>query len=71
MDKQKIQFLGLPEEMECRVLHSRIDDQERQRKVQQARDLIYISGRTVDSVHVEHLLREQSLVPVIVSRVLF
>lgn len=46
-----------------RQLLVRKDDEERQRKVREARDLIYKDNYVVDSVQVNELLKAESLVP--------
>ena len=41
----------------------RVDDEARQRKVENARDIIYDQGFPVNSTHVEGFLKGESLVP--------
>ena len=53
--------------MKQRVSLARVDDDERKRKVQLARDIIYKKGYAINCEGVETLLKEQSLVPTSVS----
>ena len=53
--------------MRQRVSMARIDDGHRRRKVAYARQFIYKQNRQITSIAVENLLREESLVPTVVS----
>jgi len=55
--------------MEARQALARKDNIERRAKVEQARALIYEQGYAVNSIHVEALLKEESLVPTVVRPV--
>jgi hypothetical protein len=53
--------------MKQRKTHARIDDEARRRKVDLAREIVYQKNYSVDTPAVEALLREESLVPSLVS----
>jgi hypothetical protein len=55
------------QDMKQRETLARIDDDERRRKVDAARDIIYRQLYAVDTDRVEDLLRSESLVPIDVS----
>jgi hypothetical protein len=55
--------MGMIRDMTQRVTMARIDNDQCQNKVKIARTLIYQKGRAVNSVPVEDLLKETSLVP--------
>jgi hypothetical protein len=59
--------MGMPQDMNERETLARVDDEERRRKVDIARDIVYEKNFAVDNVNVEALLKEQSLVPTSVS----
>jgi hypothetical protein len=64
--------MGKPQDMKQRETKARVDDNNRMRKVNTAREIIYKKNYAVDSEPVETLLKEQSLVPTPVSdRALF
>lgn len=65
--KEKIAGLGTRADQKIRVTHQRVDDEVRQSKVQQARDLVYTEGYVVTSQRVEEILKDESLVPTKVS----
>jgi hypothetical protein len=52
--------------MSQRVSLARVDDHDRQRKINAARRLIFESGCAVDSTAVNNILKGQSLVPIAV-----
>lgn len=54
-------------DMKQRRTLARVDDESRRSKVDLARDIIYNKNFTVNSQHVESLLKEESLVPTAVS----
>ena len=59
--------MGTPNDMKRRQLLVHIDDDSRRGKVLRARDLIYERNYAVNTPKIEELLRDQSLVPTIVS----
>jgi hypothetical protein len=59
--------LGTKLDMKWRTLLARVDDNERKGKIQAARRSIYEGKYAVNSTVVENLLKEQSLVPTLVS----
>jgi hypothetical protein len=63
--------MGMVQDMRQRTLLARVDDESRRYKVDLARDLIYNKNYTVDSKAVEALLKQQSLVPNIVSKLFY
>jgi hypothetical protein len=54
--------VGTPKDLERRT-NLRVDDRRRQRKIEKARNIIYIQGKSITSKKVEDLLAEESLVP--------
>lgn len=62
-----VREMGTQEDTAQRRLLVRIDDDERRDKVLNARNLIYERNYAVNSTHVEALLKEQSLIPTVVS----
>lgn len=65
----KVRFIELAtmNDMEARESMARHDTQDRQQKVADARALIFNQGYAVNSVHIEALLKNESLVPTEVS----
>jgi hypothetical protein len=63
--------MGTARDMKQRETHVRVDDENRRRKVDTAREIIYKKNYAVDSGPVEALLQEQSLVPTSVSAKVF
>lgn len=61
--KEDICKLGTDQDSRARERLRRIDDDARNRKVDTARGLIYDSHKAVDSVPVDRILKEDSLVP--------
>jgi hypothetical protein len=59
--------MGTAKDMKQREINNRVDDENRRRKVDTAREIIYKKNYAVDSDAVEALLYEQSLVPTSVS----
>jgi hypothetical protein len=59
--------MGMVRDMNQRKTLSRVDDEDRRRKVETARDIIYKKNYAVDGSPVETILKEQSLVPTSVS----
>jgi hypothetical protein len=59
--------LGTKLDIKQRETLARVDDDDRRRKVQLAREIIYDENYAVDSNGVEELLKPQSLVPTSVS----
>jgi hypothetical protein len=66
--KEELPGLGSKSDMAIRVERVRTDNEERQNKVENARDLIYRDGYVVNSTRVDDLLKSESLVPTTVSR---
>jgi hypothetical protein len=63
----RVQNLGMVLDRKQRKTLARVDDDARRRSIRTARDIIYQQHYAVDSEHVEAVLKEQSLVPTIVS----
>jgi hypothetical protein len=59
--------MGKPLDMKQRRTLARVDDDARKRKVDIVRELIYQKNYVVNSKAVEFFLKDQSLVPTIVS----
>lgn len=59
--------MGMIQDMKQRQTEARIDDEQRKSKVESARNIIYNKNYAVDSDAVEKILRDESLVPTIVS----
>lgn len=55
--------MGMHHDKEERMACARVDNKIRQKKVADARKLIYEKNYAVDSKQVENLLKEESLVP--------
>jgi anti-sigma28 factor (negative regulator of flagellin synthesis) len=55
--------MGMLHDKEERIASARFDNKIRQKKVADARKLIYEKNYAVDSKRVEDLLKEESLVP--------
>jgi hypothetical protein len=55
--------------MEQRETLRRVDDETRKSKIATARDIIYNKKYAVDTESVESILKEQSLVPTLVSAI--
>ena len=55
--------MGMHHDKEERMASARVDNKIRQKKVADARKLIYEKNYAVDSKQVENLLKEESLVP--------
>ncbi|KZV89662.1 hypothetical protein EXIGLDRAFT_677825 [Exidia glandulosa HHB12029] len=64
ISKPLVPKLGLHADMQRRQSKARIDDENRQRKVRLARDLIFKHGIAVDSTALDPLLKDQSLTPI-------
>jgi hypothetical protein len=62
-----VQNLGTVRDRRHRVIHARVDDEDRRNKVDSARDYIYKQHYAVDSEKVEDLLKTESLVPIAVG----
>ena len=63
VNKLNIPKLGLDEDVEFRRDRARVDDEERRKKVQDAWNLIYCQSQNIDSIFMEQLLKDQSLIP--------
>jgi hypothetical protein len=63
----RTQNLGMTLDMKQRHTLARVDDENRKRKVELARDIIYNKNFAVNNKNVEVLLKPQSLVPTAVS----
>ena len=63
----RVQNMGKPLDMKQRRTLARVDDDARKRKVDIVRELIYQKNYVVNSKAVEFFLKDQSLVPTIVS----
>ncbi len=66
MKKSDIWMLGTKKDMKVRS-GTRVDDKQRQDKIELSRSFIYNKGYNVNSKAVENLLKDQSLVPTRVS----
>lgn len=62
----RLQNLGMKLDMKQRVLLARTDNDDRRRKVQVARRIIYETNYAVNSEGVEKILKAESLVPTLV-----
>ena len=60
--------MGAPNDMRRRQLLAHTDDDNRQNKVLRARELIFERNYAVNTPQIEKLLRDQSLVPITVSK---
>src|SRR5215472_3340393 len=67
IELSNVHHMGKKSDMKKREKSLRVDDDNRRRKIHLAREIIYNKNYAVDSEAVEKLLREQSLVPTIVS----
>lgn len=67
ISKSDIRKLGTAADMGRRQTLARHDNDERQRKVAIAREIIYDKKFAIDNDNVETLLKPQSLVPTLVS----
>ncbi|CUA77715.1 putative ubiquitin carboxyl-terminal hydrolase FAF-Y [Rhizoctonia solani] len=63
MPKFKFKFVGQQNDIKFRTNHPRIDNEDRQCRIESARTLIYSNGKKLNSKFVEQLLEPQSLVP--------
>lgn len=63
----RVHNLGKTRDMQQRKSLARVDDEGRRRKVESAREIIYTKNYAVDSEPVENHLKDQSLVPTVVS----
>jgi hypothetical protein len=59
--------MGTCEDMMERETLARVDDMRRRRRVRDAREAIYVGNSAVHGTAVETLLKEDSLVPTVVS----
>ena len=59
--------MGMPRDMKERKTLARVDNEDRRRTVEIAREIIYKKNYAVDNDNVEALLQGQSLVPTSVS----
>jgi hypothetical protein len=63
----RVRNMGMPRDMMQRKSLMRIDNVQRRSRVEAARKAIYVKNFAIDSVVVENLLKEESLVPLAVS----
>lgn len=63
----RVHNMGMPRDMTQRKSLMRIDNVQRRSRVEAAREAIYVKNFGIDSVVVENLLKEDSLVPAAVS----
>lgn len=63
----RVQNMGMPRDMKERKTLARVDNEDRRRTVEIAREIIYKKNYAVDNDNVEALLQGQSLVPTSVS----
>jgi hypothetical protein len=63
----RVQNMGLPRDMTQRISLARTDNIPRRSRVEAARKAIYVQNFAINSVVVENLLKEDSLVPTAVS----
>ncbi len=66
VEKRQVPQVGSPEDMERR-LRERVDNEERQADIEEARELIFLEGATPASSGVEAILNPTSSLPVHVS----
>jgi hypothetical protein len=62
--------MGMKQDMKERKSLARVDDENRRRKVELAREIIYDKNYAVDNESVQMLLQEQSLTPTSVCAIL-
>lgn len=60
--------MGMEQDMRQRKMEVRRDDEDRKRRISQARELIYIKKTAVSGKAVEELLKYDSLTPISVSK---
>jgi hypothetical protein len=63
----RVQNMGMPRDVTQRISLARTDNIPRRRRVEAARKAIYTQNLAIGSVAVENLLKEDSLVPTVVS----
>lgn len=66
--KTQMKHMGMEQDMRQRKTELRRDDEDRKRRISQARDLIHIKKTAVSGKAVEELLKYDSLTPISVSR---
>lgn len=59
----RIYRMGMVQDMKERKTLARVNDDDRRRKIERARDIIYRQNYAVDNANVEAILKPQSLVP--------
>lgn len=70
MTMDQIPGLGTADDMQVRLELARVDSEQRQKAIVNARKIIYQDGYAVTSDRVEQILKPQSLVPTEVSALL-
>ena len=63
----RVHNMGMPRDMTQRRSLARVDDIQRRSRVKAAHEAIYVKNSGIDTVAVENLLKEESLVPSAVS----
>jgi hypothetical protein len=63
----RVPNMGMPRDMTQRVSLARVDDVKRRSRIKAAREAIYVMNYSINSSAVETLLKEDSLVPTVVS----
>ena len=58
--------MGMPQDMKERMTRARADDARRRNLIKNAREIIYVKNYMVDSKAVERILKDESLVPMMV-----
>jgi hypothetical protein len=61
--KSRIPMIGSKRDIKQRIQHKRVDSQDRRRKVERARKLMFEGGINITSEKVEEILRPTSLTP--------
>lgn len=63
----QIPALGTVEDCTLRQTQLRVESEERQQRVKDARDKLYREGYVITGDHVDGVLKDESLVPTLVS----
>lgn len=71
MPLDRVPNMGMHRDMTQRMSLARVDDTKRRSRIKAAREAIYVKNYTIDSMAVENLLREDSLVPTAVCDSIF
>ena len=61
--KSRIPLIGSKTDIRQRTQHTRIDNEDRQRKIERVRRMMFEGGVNITNVRIEEVLRPTSLVP--------